>query len=155
MIKEREPLTQQAYMHIWWLAGAVHMYIHGYVHSLVSYIQNGCAQRGILTRTLILVLLRVTRCRMTRLELIPTVCRAVSRDTDRHKNNCYLSGWDSCSVTRLGECSPVGWLFSLSSLLIISELAHTFWECFFYVFPVKLRINFDEKMRWATFWAIY
>jgi hypothetical protein len=48
-------------------------------------------------------------------------------------------------VTRLGESLPI-------ERLIIREIAQFFG--YFYL-AKKLCINFDKKMVWATFWAIF
>jgi hypothetical protein len=56
------------------------------------------------------------------------------------------------SVTRLGEFSPIGRLFSFNSFLKITKVANIFWP----LFPtVKVYNKFWQKMDWAKFWAIF
>jgi hypothetical protein len=60
----------------------------------------------------------------------------------RKRNQTFFSGWclPMNRVTRLGEFSPIGRLFSLASLLKITEVAQL-------LFPHnQLRINFDKKL---------
>jgi hypothetical protein len=55
------------------------------------------------------------------------------------------------NVTRSGEFSPFGRLFSLGRLSKITQLAQISGLLFS---TVKI-INFDKKMGWATSWAIF
>jgi hypothetical protein len=61
-----------------------------------------------------------------------------------------LTNWNR--ATRLGEFSHIGRLFTLDSVLKITKVAQ-FWGI---LFPrYQLCINFEQKMGWATFWAIF
>jgi hypothetical protein len=55
-------------------------------------------------------------------------------------------------VTRLGEFSPIGWLFLLGSYLRITEVAHIFGLLYS---SVKFKNKCWQKIGWATFWAIF
>jgi hypothetical protein len=51
----------------------------------------------------------------------------------------------------LGDFSQIGRLFTFAIFFLIREKAQIFWL----LFPrLKLCINFDSKMCWATFWTI-
>jgi hypothetical protein len=70
-----------------------------------------------------------------------------------------ISG-DHCNrtrVTRFGECSPMGLLFTLGSYLKTHTYRESlkFWDYFSTVHTYKVCINVDKKMIWATFWAIF
>jgi hypothetical protein len=54
-------------------------------------------------------------------------------------------------LTRLGESSPIGRLFTLGSFSKITEVAHIF--CYFFQSTNHALIL--TKMGWATFWAIF
>jgi hypothetical protein len=55
-------------------------------------------------------------------------------------------------VTRLGECSHFGWLFTLGSFWKLQKW-DTFWG---YILPrLRLCINYGEKMGWSTFWRLF
>jgi hypothetical protein len=56
-------------------------------------------------------------------------------------------GWVS-RVTRLGEFSPIGRLFTLK----IAEVAHIFWATRFHGTSIVLNLM---KNSWATFWATF
>jgi hypothetical protein len=60
--------------------------------------------------------------------------------------------WLMNRVTRLGEFSPNGWLFTLGCFLKISEVAHIFGFLFSTVKVIYALIL--TKMYWATFLAI-
>jgi hypothetical protein len=52
----------------------------------------------------------------------------------------------------LGEFLPTGRIFSLASLLKLSEVV----QILGLLFPqYQLCITFDKKIRWATFWATF
>jgi hypothetical protein len=74
--------------------------------------------------------------------------------------NTQLSPWKNSPkikasgirVTRLGEFSPIGLLFSLGSLLKITEVAQhsgLLFSSFQFIY------KFWQKMAWATIWAIF
>jgi hypothetical protein len=52
----------------------------------------------------------------------------------------------------MGEFSPIGLLFTLGSFVKITDVA----QIFGLLFPrLKLWVNFDKKIIWATFWTIH
>jgi hypothetical protein len=55
-------------------------------------------------------------------------------------------------VTRLGRYSPNGWLFTLGSYLIITEVSHNFWLLYS---MVKFNHKNLQKLGWDTFWVIF
>jgi hypothetical protein len=56
-------------------------------------------------------------------------------------------------VTRLGEFSPNGRMLTLNRFYKITEEAQDVWATSFLNY--RLSINFDQKMVWTTFWAIF
>jgi hypothetical protein len=63
-----------------------------------------------------------------------------------------FSIWIICRVTRLGELSPIGWLFTWGSFLQIIEIAQIIGLL---ISTVKVTFKLWLKTAWATFWAIF
>jgi hypothetical protein len=55
-------------------------------------------------------------------------------------------------VTRLGEFSPFGRLFTLGRFLKVARVAQIVWE---FLSTAQVMHTFLQEMGWATFWAIF